>query len=498
MPSGKRMTHDEFVTGYYSKFPHFVGEYEIIGVYTKNSERLDVRHTLCGHVWSPTANNLMKGNQCPECHGHASRKKNGRNSFMASLKEKPEFSLLTSYTTCHEKVKLRHTCGHVFSISPVNFRHNHGCPKCNGGVAIEHELFVSKLKEKLPHFASGEYEITGRYIGSNSKISVTHTKCGTTFDQIAYNTLGGCKCPRCSGVGTSSFEIEIVDFLKSLGLPNSDIIQSDRKILGGRELDIFIPSKRLAIEFNGLFWHSETNNPDKRYHLRKTEECLKKDIQLIHIFENEWIEKRKILESKLRVMTGKTLRRIYARDCSIRVLEPSEKNEFLDRNHLQGKDSSMLGVGLFDRNGVLVSVMTFCEPRKALNSSGKSGVVELSRFANLLDTVVVGGFSKLLANCLPMLRGRYSELISYANLRYSQGDVYEKNGFELIDVSDPSYWYFKENSTKLFHRYNFRKQVLEKKLESFDPNLSEYQNMRNNGYHRIWDCGNLKYSLKIE
>ena len=117
--------------------------------------------------------------------------------------------------------------------------------------------------------------------------------------------------------------------------------------------------------------------------------------------------------------------------------------------------------------------------------------IELVRFANCLNTTVVGGFSKLLKNAIAAMQ--VGEIISYCNLRYFTGRGYIKNGFKVSHITQPNYFYFhKSNKNKLYSRNMFQKHKLKKLLDNFDPELSEYDNMRNNGYSKIYDAGNLK------
>ena len=169
-------------------------------------------------------------------------------------------------------------------------------------------------------------------------------------------------------------------------------LENDRKTLDGLELDIVLPKNNLAIECNGNYWHTELQGKDKHYHLNKTVECEKKNIQLLHILESEWIDKSDIWKSIINSKLGLS-NRIYARKCEIKeILDPKIKNDFLECNHLQGKDRSSIKLGLYYQRE-LVSVMTFCKSR-----FNKNYEWEISRFASLLDTTIIGGASKLLSH----------------------------------------------------------------------------------------------------
>jgi hypothetical protein len=248
-----------------------------------------------------------------------------------------------------------------------------------------------------------------------------------------------------------------------------------------KELDIFIPDKNIGIEFDGLYWHSETVIKNKNYHLDKTEKCKKKGIQLLHIFEDEWAFKENIVKSVLLSKLGIYENRIYARKCEVKEINTNLKNSFLNENHLQGRDLSSIRLGLF-YNDELVSVMTFGK-RKITGAEPK---LELIRFASKLNTQVIGGASKLFKYFLKNYD--FSEILSYADRRWSNGNFYEKLGFRLDHISRPNYWYIKNGKRE--HRVNYQKHKLSNLLEKYDESLTEYENMLNNRYHRIWDCGN--------
>jgi very-short-patch-repair endonuclease len=157
------------------------------------------------------------------------------------------------------------------------------------------------------------------------------------------------------------------------------------------ELDEYIEEKKLAIELDGLYWHSDEAKPDPLYHLNKTEMCEKLGIRLIHIFDVEWILKNEIVKSRIMSLFGIYSRTIYARSCEVRVLhDKSESGKFQDENHIQGAVWSSIDIGLY-YGDELVSLMTFGGCRL-----DKSHEWELLRFCSKLNTRVVGGAGKLL------------------------------------------------------------------------------------------------------
>ena len=290
-------------------------------------------------------------------------------------------------------------------------------------------------------------------------------------------------CRNCENP-SSKMEEGLFDFLKSIY--NGKIIHhlDSRTIISPYELDFFIPEKKLAIEYDGIYWHSETNGGKERlYHLKKTLMCEEKGIQLIHIFENEWIRKNDIVKSRLKNMLGIHDKTIFARKCKVKIISNIESKIFQDENHLQGGINASINIGLFYDN-TLISVMTFRKPRMTSKYEW-----ELLRFCNKLNYHVIGGAGKL----LKYFERNYhpKSLISYADRRWSKGNLYERLGFQFVRNTKPNYWYFKGN--KMFSRIKFQKHKLKNILKTFDKSKSEWENMAESGYNRIFDCGNMVF-----
>lgn len=261
--------------------------------------------------------------------------------------------------------------------------------------------------------------------------------------------------------------------------------QSDRVILGDKkELDIVIPRIKLAIEYDGSYWHSldvlDYNNKDGiNYHLNKTLQCKEKGYQLFHVFEYDDIE---IWKSMINNKLG-LCEKIYARKCEIREVDYNTSIAFLEHNHLQGACPSKYRYGLY-YNDELVELITFGKSR-----FNKKYDYELLRLCTKLNTTVVGGASKLFKHFVKHHNG---SVISYANRRFSNGNVYEQLGFKYVGETQPNYCYVKREI--MLTRIQCQKHKLKDILgDNFDPNLTEKQNMLNNGYNIMYDCGNLIY-----
>lgn len=295
-------------------------------------------------------------------------------------------------------------------------------------------------------------------------------------------------------------EVSIQQYVSSFGI---DVEQNYKRLISPQEVDIYIPDMNLAIEYDGLMYHSQgnlayrgTNNRiGNKYHLDKTVKCAERGVQLLHIFENEWlnVNTREIWKSVLGAKLGSN-EVIYARNTKVTLITSAQAFEFCEENHLQGGSKSPINYGLITKDtDELVAVMTFSKAR-----FNKAYQWELVRFCSKKFISVVGGASKLLK---AFRKDNKGSIISYANRRWSDGGMYEALGFKRLGATLPNYFYFKTKdgitpeTLKLHSRVEFQKHKLKDKLEKFDPEKTELENMYENGYRTIYDCGNFTYVL---
>ena len=324
-------------------------------------------------------------------------------------------------------------------------------------------------------------------------------KCGNIFDihVLGYLTdkTNHCLCRHCYPNINSTSETYPLKFIENILSENKVVfIKNDRKLISPYEIDIFIPSLNIGFEVNGNYWHSEFScGKDKNYHLNKTKCAYNLGIKLIQIFEDEITNKPEIVKSRILNMLGLTENKVFARNCLVKTISSNEKKKFLLENHIDGDSLSKYNYGLYF-NDELLSVATFGE-RKI---SGKKQF-ELIRFANKINTNVIGGFSKLLTHFLKDVKPL--NLITYSDIRWSGMDpnntVYYKNGFTFVKYTSPNYFYEDKKKYILrLNRLNFTKQKLIKR--GFDKNKTEIQIMTENGYDRIWDCGSMKFMYQTK
>ena len=264
-----------------------------------------------------------------------------------------------------------------------------------------------------------------------------------------------------------------------------------RNIISPKELDIYIPSKNIAIECNGVYWHSKY---DKEYHINKYLECKSKGIQLISIWE-DWIKTnpeivKSIILSKLNIYKE----RIGARKCIVREITSRESTDFLNQNHIQGRTNANIKLGLY-YNEELVGVMTFAKRSKL---SGPKQIVEheweLSRFCTKLGTQVIGAAGKLLNFFIKKYNP--TTISSFASNDISDGNLYKILGFKSNDEITQSYWYVEKDKYIRYHRTSFSKTRL--KQLGYDTNeKTEEEIMMDLPFYKIYDSGHIKYILDL-
>lgn len=314
-------------------------------------------------------------------------------------------------------------------------------------------------------------------------------KCGNIFDipiTTGYMRLyryGTGWCTVCNPPETSRSNEEdaLFDYVCSL-VGTENVKKSVRDVVPHAELDIYIPEKSLAIEFDGLYWHDERRKGSD-YHVNKTSLCEKHNIKLIHVFEDEWQFKTDIVKSRIKSLLGSN-EKIYARKCSVGKLSFADAKDFLEKNHIQGYCISKWNYALA-HNGSTVALMSFGQ-----NRFGDG--VELLRFCCAKYVNVVGAASKLFKHFIREHQ-EVNEIVSFADRRWSSSDAfYPKLGFKFDGISRPSYFYV-INGVR-HNRMEFTKAKLVK--AGFDKSMSEHEIMLSRGIYRIFDCGNFRFVWK--
>lgn len=375
-----------------------------------------------------------------------------------------------------------------FDQRPNNHLQGSECPQCarermRQVYRMGQDAFIARAR--AVHGNRYDYSRVVYGNNQNDKVCIVCPKHGEYWQAPNMHLNEGQGCPMC-GTLSSKGETEILSWIKEC-LPEVEVEQRNKSVMEGRELDIYIPSLKIAVEYNGLRWHSERFGKDKFYHLTKTEECKKKGVRLLQIFEDEWIYKKDIAKEKIAHIIGCGSARkshIYGRACQIREVDYGLAKRFLDTFHIQGGVRASVYLGGY-YNDELVGVMTFLKD--------KNGFV-LNRFATISKYNVVGLGGKLFS----YFTKKYNpELITtYSDRRWhtENDNLYTKLGFEIKEILQPDYMYVtSKNSYRLrYHKFNFRKSILHRKY-GLPLTMTEKEMTEQLGYYKIWDCGLIKY-----
>jgi G:T-mismatch repair DNA endonuclease (very short patch repair protein) len=335
--------------------------------------------------------------------------------------------------------------------------------------------------DKYRNLISDDYSIIS--YNRDRVFNINHKLCncdfdifiGTFCDRIRNNNI---ICTSCNPVDqlSSGREIELKQFLKS---KNIDFVENSYDIISPLSLDIYIPELKIAIEFNGVYWHSELFK-NKDYHINKTKMCENVGIKLLHVWEDDWIYKNNIIKSIILNRVGMS-ESIYARKCQLReVVDTSIVRKFLNDNHIQGYSNSNIKIGLYYEDE-LVSLMIFGKKRKSM---------ELIRFCNKLNTNVIGGSSKLFKHFTKNYE--FDTIESFSDISLFDGKMYSNLGFDFIYNTTINYHWVVDGIRR--HRFSFNKKSLVDK--GHDINLSESEIMKSLGYYKIWECGLKKWIYK--
>lgn len=299
------------------------------------------------------------------------------------------------------------------------------------------------------------------------------------------------RCPNCYPYSIrGSMEKDLYDWLKNF-LPGESIDINTRRIIPPLEIDIYFPDRKLGIEFDEIFWHSFNASKgvrNEKYHLNKTEECKKLGIHLLHVWETEWWNTPEIVKSIIKTKLGLFDKKIGARKCIIKNISSDESKVFLTSNHIQGYAAASIRLGLFYEDE-LVAHLAIGKNRFRPNT------YEIVRFASKLNTSVQGGLTKLWKEALTQLPDHFTAL-SYVDRRYFEGKSNEQIGFVLDHTNPPGLHYTKDYK-RLESRLLYQKHKLAKRFpETFDPNLTEWENMQLQKYDKIFDCGTYAYKFE--
>ena len=384
--------------------------------------------------------------------------------------------------------------GHSWSASMAN---RYGlladCHVCTGRKVIPG--YNDLASYSLPILNEWDYEINTHVAPTEVSISSSKKvwwKCKENHRwqaQISNRTKSNnpTGCPECAGKNVSQKEIEMATYIENILPKGCQIIRNSREIIPPKEIDLYIPQKKIAVEFNGLYWHSEQFEKDKNYHYNKWKKCQEQGIQLITVWEDDWRDKRdvvkKILAHKLGVSQSKKIgaRKTYV-DSSVPFREVSE---VLNKSHIQGETAGSHYLGLRTKeNDELVAVMVL------RSSSTDMDTFELLRYGTVQS--VQGGFTKLVDFVHKELNAK--RIFTFSDNEISDGGLYSKHGFVKIKELNPDYKYIHQSTRK--HKFLFRKSRFKANSNLvYEKGLTERELATLNGLYRVYDSGKVKWEL---
>ena len=339
-----------------------------------------------------------------------------------------------------------------------------------------------KYETLEPLFTSEEYG------GRHTLHPIKCIKCQNIFtlSLSKFPTDGRSPCPTCFTPNASKGQHELSEWIKSLGIL---VKINDRKEFAGKhEIDLYIKSHNLAIEYDGLYWHSERGRPDiKEKSKEKRDKFLARGLRMIAVFEDEWQTQQEIVKSRIKNALGIIDRKIFARKCKIKELNNDEYKSFMKKSHLQGYVQAKFKIGLI-HEGEIVAAMSFGKSRFNKNIDW-----ELLRFASTPGTSIIGGASKLFSYW--RVQHPNQSIVSFSDNRWGTGSFYEKLGFRNDGDTGQSFFYTAANGSARRSRQSMMKHNLAEQFENFDPALSERDNCWNNKWYRVWDQGNTRWIL---
>ena len=453
------------------------------------------------HTWVTSVSTRAKTNsRCPMCMRQESIKPENllKNSFPSLRNEYSDNNPIpfNEVSRAHNKA-VEWVCSvnpeHVWESAPrTRTKSRNGgitaCPFCvDDDVALPNfsPLLAKEYSPNNPIPVEDISRGTGRKVEWVCSKDPSHI-----WKAVVKNRTGkGSGCPHCAKVGVSQQEKQLRNLVREYVGEEEKIVYNDRTLLGRKELDIYLPERNMAIEYNGLYWHTEEQGKGRSYHKEKWEKCRDKGVQLITIWEDDWRDRQDIVKSMLAHKLGVSGdSRVFARKTVVRAVDSTVARYFCNLHHIQGACGGTYYLGLYTKDSnELVAVSVWRKHKKDMY---------LDRYCT--SKVVVGGFSKLLTHAKALFtQDGFDRIVTFADREVSDGNLYECTGFVVDSYLKPDYRYIFNG--KRYHKFGFRSKRFKNDPELlYQAGLTEGQLAELNGLCRIWDCGKIKYVLTLK
>jgi len=438
--------------------------------------------------FSTSLSSFLRSHGCPKCGFAvgASKQRTDIEKVRKLFLDCSYVPLFSEYNRAKEKLPYLCPLHGESSITYDNLRQGKRCKKCafnnisklNRLKEKEYDLLIEDLNKKKikPLFKYGDY--IGLKESAKFECEI-HGEFASNLDRLKY----GNGCRKCTA-HHSSAQSEISDFISNLGIK---IIENDRKFIKPFEIDILCPENMIGLEYCGLWWHNEEYK-NRREHKNKLEISNSKGINLITIFEDEWLNRKDQVIGYLKSLFNCNTDTVYARNTEVIEVSKEIASAFLEEHHIQGSCNFKIAFGIYMEKELL-GIMTGGKHHR--NLSDKELI--LSRMAFKNNTTVVGGASKLLKQLIKYAKNNgYSKLVSWSDNRWSKGNVYGKIGFKRSIELPPDYSYVKKE-------FRYSKQSLNKKKLKKMGGIgnTEKEMALSLGFRRIWDCGKIRWEINL-
>lgn len=469
------------------------------------------------HWFAPLSNVAIQGSRCPQCWGRVPVV--GINDLATTYPDLATQLVDPSLATtlkAGSNTSVLWRCGvnpdHTWATSPYHrTAKKTGCPYCSGRRIVPG---VNDLATTHPDLAAQLVDQSLATTVSKGGTKPVLWRCQanpehTWLTSPSNRVVKASGCPICYRLHTNPSQTLLTEIVRSL-VPTSTVLSDDNTILpSGKQLDIVVPDYHIAIEFNGVFWHSEAavfeagaRPRPHNYHAKKTQEAHSQGYQLIYVWEDDWNNKRDLvlrtiahklhatdrLPEVLPNISPLACERLYARNLTVKTVPGDVARRFWQDNHLQGPVNCTFNIGLYDTNGILRALLGV--DRKNHNTW------EIQRYATL--GTIVGGFTRLLAHaevCLPV-----TTWTSWSDNDISDGGMYQAAGFTVDKTQGPSYSYVgKKTKDKRVHRSTYTKQrFIDDPDLAYEPGQTEHEAALANRLYRIYDAGKTRWIKHVE
>lgn len=454
-----------------------------------SNRRVQWKCSECGHRWNArVVDRVTVGHKCPACVGRVTIP--GQTDIgtthpaLAFELDDPSYQPEDLSHGSNKKVWWKCSLNHRWKATVTNrVSGAAGCPTCANRKVL---VGFNDLATTHPHLvtewsANNTLQPTEVVAGSAIAVSWVCAK-GHEWSASVYSRSGaGAGCMTCARTQFSSqLEKDIAAYVASILAPDEVMVQPARGVVKGHELDIWLPRLNIAIEVNGLYWHSEANGKGKAYHKTKNDACREAGIRLIQVWEDDWKQRQPVIQQMLAQKLGVANERtVFARKTTVEHVPSSEARAFANAHHIQGAVGGTIYLGLRDKDSELVALMILTKQGSTLT---------LDRYCTSAN--VPGGHSKLV-KALHDVPG-WERIVTFADHEVSDGALYEQTGWTKDGELAPDYRYLYR--AERVHKFNFRKKRFrEDPALKYDASLTERELAALNGIPRIWDSGKTRY-----